>query len=103
MTKRAPFVAGKLGRGRTAHLEHHVGTIDGAVDDGCAGGDEFGVRNAGFDSSAGLDRDLGPEPLHLLDRVGRRGDPVLDRVGLARYGNAHPTRLLMTGMSQSWS
>ena len=98
--QRAPLVAGKLGRGRTAHLEHHVGTVDGAVDDGCAGGDEFGVRNAGFDSSAGLDRDLGPEPLHLLDRVGRRGDPVLDRVGLARYGNAHPTRLLMTGMSQ---
>ena len=97
----APLVARKLGRGRAAHLEHHVGTLNRLVDDGCARSDEFGVWNARFRSGSGLDRDLGPEPLHLLDRVGRRGDPVLDRVGLARYGNAHRSRLLVTGNVQA--
>ena len=95
--QRALLVAGQLGGGGTAHLEHDVGALERAGSDGGARGAEVGVRNTGCRSGSGLDRDLGAERLHLLDRFRRRGDPVLDRLGLARYGNAHSARLLVTG------
>ncbi len=87
--ERALLVAGKLGGGGPAHLEHHVGVRERVGGHGRAGGGEFGVGNAGPRSGARLDRDLGAEPLHLLDRVRRRGDPIFGRVGLTRDSNAH--------------
>jgi len=87
--ERAPLVAGKLGGGRSAHLEHHVGILEGAIGHGCAGGGEFGVGNAGFRSGARLDGDVGAEPFHLLDRFRRRRDPAFRWVDLTRDRNAH--------------
>ena len=86
----APFLKrASSERLRPAHLEHHVGVGGGAVHHGGAGDDEFGVGNAGLRSGARLDRDIGAERLHFLDRFRRRGDPILGRIGLTRYGNAH--------------
>src|SRR5262249_41132557 len=85
----ALLVAGELGRARTAHLEHRVGVLQDPGGDGRAGGRKFGVGNAGLHAGARLDRDLGAEPFHFLDGFRRRGDPVLVRIALARYGNAH--------------
>ena len=52
-------------------------------------GGEFGIGDSGLGSGAGLDRDIGAERLHLLDRVRRRCDPTFSRIRLTRYGNAH--------------
>jgi hypothetical protein len=95
--ERALLVAGKLGGGRSAHLEYHVGILDGGVGHGCAGGGEFGGGNAGLGSGVRLDSDIGAEPFHLLDRFRRGGDPVFGRVDLARYGNAHLPASSWTG------
>ena len=87
--QRALLVAGKLGGGRPAHLEHHVGVPDRALEHGCTRGGEFGIGNAGLRAGAGLDGDVGAEPFHLLHRFRRRGDPTFHRVDLTRDRNAH--------------
>jgi len=85
----AALAGGELRDARAAHPQHHVGALGRVRRHARAGGREFRIRDTGLDPGAGLDHHVGAEPLHLLDRLRRRGDPVLAGVGLTRNRNAH--------------
>ena len=72
-------------------------SLTAPVAHGGAGGGEFGVGNAGLRAGARLDRDVGAEPFHLLDRFRRRGDPILAPGRPHARRQCAFTRLLVTG------
>src|SRR5207244_2061959 len=85
----APMTNSLAERAGPAYLEHHVGVLDGVLDDCCAGGGVFSVRKTGLDAGARLHDDLGAERYHLPDGFRGRGDPVFGGISLTRDCYAH--------------
>ena len=90
--RRAGLGAFDLAAGRALDPEHDVGARERRVRigrDGRAGGLIIGICNARLHPGPGLHRYVGAEPDVFLDRLGRRGDTGLGRVGLGRDGDTH--------------
>ena len=90
--ERAGLVVGKLGFGRTAHLEHHVGvanSIGRRVDDRRTHRLVVGIEHAGLLAGVAFNDDVGAERLHLLHGIRGGGDARLGRVDLGGNRNLH--------------
>ena len=92
--QRALLVGRELVGRRAAHFQDEVRVLDDVFADGRAGGLIVSIRNAGGDTGAAGDRDVGAKRLELLDGFRRGRDARLLRFGLTRYGNSHSQPLL---------
>ena len=94
--ERAGLVGRDLRIGRAAHLEHHVGILDGigrAAGDRRAHGLVVRIEHAGLHPRAALHDHVDAKRLHLLHGVGRGGDARLGRVDLGGNGDFHGSLL----------
>ena len=87
--RRAALVLAKLGSLRPLHFDDDIGILDRIGADAGTNRGKFGIRKARLDAGSRLDRDIHPQRLELLDRIGRGRYPRLSRINFLGNGNFH--------------